>query len=157
MEEIYFFPRKTAGISCYFKAVSLPLSINMCHTSQLPLFWGMSESQRVKTTFSPLRLFIFTNVSPHNLPKRLPLAERWRGALDGSSPSTSCSEECLLFVKLCEWWKWRWRHLPWTTADRVGVREGGREAHCLMGETHNEATNLQRLSLMVTGQEVPCY
>lgn len=36
-------------------------------------------------------------------------------------------------------------------------RSGGREAHCLMGETHNEATNLQRLSLIVTGQEVPCY
>ena len=34
---------------------------------------------------------------------------------------------------------------------------GGRKVHCLMGETHSEATNLQRLSLIVTGQEVPCY
>ncbi len=41
--------------------------------------------------------------------------------------------------------------------ERGGGREGVREAHCLVGETHDEATNLQRLSLIVTGQEVPCY
>lgn len=34
---------------------------------------------------------------------------------------------------------------------------GGKWAPCLMGETHKEGTNLQRLSLIVTGQEVPCY
>lgn len=46
---------------------------------------------------------------------------------------------------------------PLTERERKKERGGGREAHCLMGETHSEATNLQRLSLIVTGQEVPCY
>lgn len=47
---------------------------------------------------------------------------------------------------------------PLTERERGKKTEGrGREAHCLMGETHNKATNLQRLSLIVTGQEVPCY
>lgn len=32
-----------------------------------------------------------------------------------------------------------------------GGREGGRKEKCLMGETHNKATNLGRLSLIVTG------
>lgn len=31
------------------------------------------------------------------------------------------------------------------------AKEGGRKEKCLMGETHNKATNLQRLSLIVTG------
>lgn len=58
---------------------------------------------------------------------------------DGSDSGDTCPEPPLI--------EWEWKR---------GASEG-REAHCLMGETHNEATNLQRLSLMVTGQEVPCY
>lgn len=46
---------------------------------------------------------------------------------------------------------------PLIERERNKEGRGGRETHCLMGETHNEATNLQRLSLIVTGQEVPCY
>lgn len=119
---------------------------------------------------APTTLKAFPHFSSYflsNTPKRLPLflslplSFKERGELSmNHALLPPCSELCLPFVKQREWWKWQSRHLPWTTADIEGEKEGvggEREVHCLMGETHNEATNLQRLSLIVTVQEVLCY
>lgn len=45
----------------------------------------------------------------------------------------------------------------WQRAREGGEEVEGRKEQCLMGEAHNKATNLERLSLIVTGQEVPRY
>lgn len=101
------------------------------HPKRLSLFLSPSPFQGERRAFneSPAAPAVFWSVSSPSS----------SSVSDGSDREDTCPEP------------------PLTERESRKERSGGREAHCLMGETHNEATNLQRLSLIVTGQEVPCY
>ena len=119
-----------------------------------PRCWQLSQTPRKRQPLSSFFFFFFSLPSPapfqgerrafdesplcsRRVPNRVSSSSS--SVSDGSDRGDTCPEP------------------PLTERERKEERGGGREAHCLMGETHSEATNLQRLSLIVTGQEVPCY